>query len=99
MGGEFIPKLNEGAISINTIRLAGVSIEEAVAYNSRIEKLLLEHFSDEIRHIWSRIGAAEVATDPMGIELTDIFITLNPRDEWKRARTQAELIKQMEGGT
>ncbi|MFQ5786477.1 MAG: efflux RND transporter permease subunit, partial [Thermodesulfobacteriota bacterium] len=96
LGGEFIPKLNEGAITINTIRLAGVSIEEAVAYNSRIEKLLLELFPDEIRHIWSRIGAAEVATDPMGIEMTDIFVTLNRRDQWKRARTQADLIKQME---
>lgn len=96
LGGEFIPKLKEGSIVINTIRLAGVSIEEAVAYNSRIEKLLLELFPDEIRHIWSRVGTAEVATDPMGIELTDIFITLNLRDQWKRARTQAELIKQME---
>jgi len=96
LGGEFIPKLNEGAICINTIRLAGVSIEEAVAYNSRIEKLLLELFPDEIKHIWSRIGAAEVATDPMGIELTDIFITLNPRDHWKRAKTQAGLVNQME---
>ncbi|MBT6051833.1 MAG: efflux RND transporter permease subunit [Candidatus Scalindua sp.] len=96
LGGEFIPKLNEGAITINTIRLAGVSIEEAVAYNSRIEKLLLELFPDEIRHIWSRVGTAEVATDPMGIELTDICITLNPRDEWKRVGTQADLIKQME---
>jgi cobalt-zinc-cadmium resistance protein CzcA len=96
LGGEFIPKLKEGSIVINTIRLAGVSIEEAVAYNSRIEKLLLELFPDEIRHIWSRIGTAEVATDPMGIELTDIFITLNLRNQWKRAKTQAELIKQME---
>lgn len=96
LGGEFIPKLKEGSIVINTIRLAGVSIEEAVAYNSRIEKLLLELFPDEIKHIWSRVGTAEVATDPMGIELTDIFITLNLRDQWKRARTQAELIKQME---
>jgi cobalt-zinc-cadmium resistance protein CzcA len=96
LGGEFIPKLKEGSIVINTIRLAGVSIEEAVAYNSRIEKLLLELFPDEIKHIWSRVGTAEVATDPMGIELTDIFITLNTRDQWKQARTQAELIKQME---
>ena len=96
LGGEFIPKLNEGSIVINTIRLAGVSIEEAATYNSRIEKLLLECFPDEIKYIWSRIGTAEVATDPMGIELTDIFIILNPRDEWKRARTQTELIKQME---
>jgi heavy metal efflux system protein len=96
LGGEFIPKLKEGSIVINTIRLAGVSIEEAVAYNSRIEKLLLEFFPDEIKHIWSRVGTAEVATDPMGIELTDTFITLNPGKQWKRAKTQADLIKQME---
>ncbi len=96
LGGEFIPKLKEGAIVINTIRLAGVSIEEAVSYNSRIEKLLLKIFPDEIKYTWSRIGTAEVATDPMGIELTDIFITLNPREQWKHGKTQAELIKQME---
>ncbi|KHE90670.1 MAG: CusA/CzcA family heavy metal efflux RND transporter [Candidatus Scalindua rubra] len=96
LGGEFIPKLREGSIVINTIRLAGVSIEEAVAYNSKIERLLLEAFPDEVRHIWSRVGTAEVATDPMGIELTDIFITLNSRNKWKSARTQTDLIRQME---
>jgi cobalt-zinc-cadmium resistance protein CzcA len=96
IGGEFIPKLSEGAIVINTIRLAGVSIDESVDYNIRIEELLLENFPDEIKHIWSRIGSAEVTTDPMGIELTDIFIALNPRNRWKSARTQAELVSQME---
>jgi cobalt-zinc-cadmium resistance protein CzcA len=96
LGGEFVPKLSEGAIVINTIRLAGVSIDESVDYNTRIEALLLENFPDEIRHVWSRIGTAEVATDPMGIELTDFFIALNARDRWTRARTQAELVRQME---
>jgi len=96
LGGEFVPKLNEGAIVINTIRLAGVSIDEAVDYNIQIEKLLLKHFPDEIRDIWSRIGTAEVATDPMGIELTDIFISLNPRSRWKQARNQKELVSRME---
>ncbi len=96
LGGEFLPKLSEGAIVINTIRLAGVSVDEAVDYNIIIEELLLENFPDEIKHIWSRIGSAEVATDPMGIELTDIFIALNPRNRWKRAGTQAELVRQME---
>jgi cobalt-zinc-cadmium resistance protein CzcA len=96
LGGEFVPKLNEGAIVINTIRLAGVSIDESVDYNLRIEKLLLDNFPDEIKHIWSRIGTAEVATDPMGIELSDIFISLNERNRWERAKTQGELIRQME---
>jgi len=96
LGGEFVPKLTEGSIVINTIRLAGVSIDEAAAYNSRIERLLLDEFPDEIRYVWSRIGTAEVATDPMGIELTDIFIALNPRHEWGRARSQTELVQVMQ---
>ncbi len=96
LGGEFIPRLSEGAIVINNIRLAGVSIDESVDYNTLIEKLLLEHFPDEIKHIWTRIGTPEVATDPMGIELSDTFIALNPREQWKRARTQAGLVRRME---
>ena len=96
LGGEFIPRLNEGTIAISTIRLAGVSIEEAVDYNSKIERLLLEAFPDEIRHVWSRVGTAEVATDPMGIELTDVFITLNPKGRWKLAKTQAQLARSID---
>jgi cobalt-zinc-cadmium resistance protein CzcA len=92
MGGEFLPKLGEGAIAINIIRLAGVSIEEAVDSNTRIERLLLEHFPDEIERVWTRIGTAEIATDPMGIELSDTFLALKPRGEWTKARTQEELI-------
>lgn len=95
MGGEFLPKLGEGAIVGTTVRLAGVSVEEAVAYNTRIEKLLLAEFPDEITNIWSRLGSAEIATDPMGIELTDFFLALKPRAEWKKARTQAELVEKM----
>lgn len=96
IGGEFVPRLNEGAIVINTIRLAGVDINESVKYNIRIEKLLLANFPDEIKNIWSRIGSAEVATDPMGTELTDIFIALHPRKNWQRAGSQAELTLKME---
>ncbi|MEQ9617223.1 MAG: CusA/CzcA family heavy metal efflux RND transporter [Phycisphaerales bacterium] len=96
MGGEFIPRLGEGSMVINTIRLAGVSIDESVRYNTRIEEELQAEFPDEIDHIWSRIGTAEVATDPMGIELTDIFISLTPRSEWTRADTQAGLVVEME---
>ena len=96
LGAVFIPRLSEEAIVINTVRLAGVSVEESVRYGTQIEKLLLEQFRDEIRHIWSRTGTAEVATDPMGIELSDVFITLKPRDEWKVAGAQEELVSMME---
>ena len=96
LGTVFIPRLSEEAIVINTVRLAGVSVDESVRYGTRLEQLLLEKFPDEIGHIWSRTGSAEVVTDPMGLELTDIFITLTPRSEWTRARTQAELVEIME---
>ncbi len=95
LGGEFVPELSEGSIVMNTIRLAGVSIEEAVDYNTRIETLLIEAFPDEIKNVWSRVGTAEVATDPMGIELSDIFVKLKDKDEWTRAKNQEELVIQM----
>jgi cobalt-zinc-cadmium resistance protein CzcA len=95
MGGEFLPKLGEGAIVGTSVRLAGVSVEEAVAYNDRIEKLLLTEFPDEITNIWTRLGSAEIATDPMGIELSDFFLALQPREHWKKAHTQTELVEKM----
>jgi cobalt-zinc-cadmium resistance protein CzcA len=95
MGGEFLPKLGEQALAVSTVRLAGVSVDEAVALNDRIEKALLAEFPDEIEHIWTRLGTAEVATDPMGIELSDFFIALKPREQWKKARTQPELVAAM----
>lgn len=95
MGGEFMPKLGEQALAVSTVRLAGVSLDEAVAWNNRIEQALLAEFPNEIEHVWSRLGTAEVATDPMGIELTDFFMALKPRSQWKKARTQPELIEAM----
>ncbi len=95
MGGEFLPKLGEGAIVGTTVRLAGISVEEAVSQNDRIERVLMAEFPDEIEHIWTRLGTAEVATDPMGVELADFFLALKPRGQWKKARTQAELTEKM----
>ncbi|MCX8092465.1 MAG: efflux RND transporter permease subunit, partial [Verrucomicrobiae bacterium] len=59
LGGEFLPRLGEGALAISTVRLAGISVDEAVAWNDRIEKTLLAEFPDEIAHVWSRLGTAE----------------------------------------
>ena len=91
LGSEFVPKLSEGALAINVVRLAGTDLSESVRLNSEMERTILKTFPDEVDHVWSRIGSAEVATDPMGIELTDMFITLKPRAEWKRAQTQDQL--------
>lgn len=96
LGSEFVPRLREGAIVINTIRLAGVSLDESIRYGTQIERVLDSKFGDEIERVWTRTGTAEVATDPMGLELSDVFITLAPRKEWKHARTQDDLVRQME---
>ncbi|MFO7982704.1 MAG: CusA/CzcA family heavy metal efflux RND transporter [Desulfuromonadales bacterium] len=96
LGGEFLPRLSEGSLVVSVVRLAGVSVDESVAYNTRMEELLLEEFPDELRHVWSRLGSAEVATDPMGTELTDIFMSLHPKDQWSRAESQADLTEKVE---
>ena len=96
LGSEFVPRLSEGAIAINVIRLTGTGLEDSIKYNTQMEKAVLAAFPDEVQHVWSRIGTAEIATDPMGIELTDMFITLKPRKAWTRARSQAELTELIE---
>jgi cobalt-zinc-cadmium resistance protein CzcA len=91
LGSEFIPKLSEGAFALGTVRLAGTSLEESIQTNTQVEKVLLAAFPSEISHVWSRAGTAEVATDPMGVELTDVFISLKPQSQWTRAKSQDEL--------
>jgi len=93
LGSEFVPRLSEGALAIGVVRLAGTDLEESIRYNTEMERVILASFPNEVEHVWSRIGTAEVATDPMGIELTDTFVTFKPRSQWKRARTQAELTE------
>ncbi|HEY7310354.1 MAG TPA: CusA/CzcA family heavy metal efflux RND transporter [Gemmataceae bacterium] len=101
-GGEFIPQLSEGALVINIRRLPGTDLNESLRYNTAMEKLLLEKFPDEVERVWSRCGTAEIATDPMGPEETDMFVTLKPREQWtvtnpdgERVTTQAELVERI----
>jgi cobalt-zinc-cadmium resistance protein CzcA len=96
LGTEFVPRLEEGALVVNTVRLAGVSIDESVRYGTHIERVILEAFPDEVHRVWTRTGSAEVATDPMGLEVSDVFVTLRPRERWRKARTQQELVAAMQ---
>ena len=111
LGSEFIPRLSEGAIAISVVRLTGTDLDDSIKYNTLMEKQLLKEFPDEVAHVWSRIGTAEIATDPMGVELTDMFMTLKPRDMWTKRvladpvggqerlvkiHTQAELTRAIE---
>ena len=93
LGTEFLPKLDEGDLVINAWRLPSISLTESLASTTRLERLL-QRFP-EVEGVVSRTGSPEVATDVMGIELSDVFVNLRPRSEWKTAPTKAELIGRM----
>ncbi len=92
LGSEFVPKLDEGAIALQAIRLPSVSLEESVRQTTELEKVLLA-FKDEVETVVSKTGRAEIATDPMGVEISDVFVILKPRDGWKAATTREGLVE------
>jgi len=82
MGAEFIPQLDEGSIAMQIWRLPSVSLEKSNEISTRAEKVLKEEFP-EVDTVISRTGRAEIATDPMGVEISDTYIMLNPRETWR----------------
>lgn len=93
MGAEFIPRLDEGDIAINAWRLPSISLQESINSTSQVERVLRRF--PEVKTVVSRTGSPEVATDVMGIELSDIFVILKPRSDWTTAKTKEELIARM----
>ena len=83
MGAEFIPQLDEGSLSSQMIRANSISLDASVEMQERAEKLLLEKFSG-ITGTFSRIGTSEVATDPMGVNVSDTYIFYKPFDQWPK---------------
>ncbi|MCL2178242.1 MAG: CusA/CzcA family heavy metal efflux RND transporter [Proteobacteria bacterium] len=93
MGAEFIPNLDEGAIAVQISRLPSVSLEESILGATRFEKILLEF--PEVTTVVSKTGRPEIATDPMGVELSDVIIMLRPPSEWKTTNSKETLIQKM----
>lgn len=91
MGTEFIPRLDEGAIAIQAWRLPSVALSETVKSTTLIEKTLKRHFP-EVLTVISRSGVAEIPTDPMGLETSDIYVILKDRSEWTTASNREDLI-------
>ena len=91
LGAEFIPRLDEGAIAMQIWRLPSVSLEKSNEISSHVERVLKEDFP-EIETIVSRTGRPEIATDPMGVEISDTYLILKPKDTW-RFRTKEALIE------
>jgi len=90
MGGEFVPTLDEGDFVIQPVLKTGTSLSETVESVTRMEQVLKEF--PEVKQVVTRIGAAEVPTDPMSMEETDVIVTLHPKAEWSSAEGKDELI-------
>jgi cobalt-zinc-cadmium resistance protein CzcA len=94
LGSEFIPTLEEGDLAMQMAIQPGSSLQESVATTTKAEKILLDNFP-EVRHVVSKIGTAEVPTDPMAVEDADIMIVLKEKGEWVSASTREELVEKM----
>ena len=94
MGGEFVPQLDEGDIAFHAILKPGSSLTEMIETTTKIEGVVKNKFP-EVQKIVSRIGVAEVPTDPMPMDLADIFVILAPKEEWVTTNSKDELVEMM----
>jgi cobalt-zinc-cadmium resistance protein CzcA len=95
LGSEFVPSLNEGDIALHAIRIPGTSLTTAIEMQNELEEKI-KTFA-EVERVFSKIGTAEIATDPMPPSVADIFIILKDQDAWEGSyKTKAELIAAME---
>jgi len=94
MGAEFIPRLDEGAIAMQVWRLPSISLEQSNAISTFAERVVKEKFP-EVKTIVSKTGRAEIATDPMGVEISDTYLILEPRDTW-RFDSKEELVEALD---
>lgn len=95
LGGEFIPSLEEGDFAVEMSMSQGTSLSQMVESCTKAEKLLKKEYP-EIKQVVSRIGSAEIPTDPMPVERADIMIALKPKAEWTSAKTTPDLMEKME---
>ncbi len=93
LGAEFVPQLDEGDLLIEARRLPGIALSESVEMDRRLETGLVS--IPEVDHVISRAGAPEVATDPMGMEQSDVYITLKNRELWRKGLTKDALSKEV----
>jgi len=93
LGSEFLPTLDEGSLTVQSFRLPSVSVTDTVRTTASVEKAILSF--PEVTKVVARAGRAEIASDPMGIDISDIFVSLKPRSEWKTASTKEELVDKM----
>jgi cobalt-zinc-cadmium resistance protein CzcA len=83
LGAEFVPQLDEGSFATHMIRTTSIGIDASIAMQKRGEQVLLKEFP-EVAHTFSRLGTAEIASDPMGVNVADTYIMFKPLDQWRK---------------
>lgn len=93
LGSEFAPQLSEGALALQPARIPSTSLTASLQMQTRLEKRVTAAFPDEVAFVFTRTGTAEVATDPMGPNVSDMYLMLHPREQWTKAETQEQLAE------
>jgi cobalt-zinc-cadmium resistance protein CzcA len=93
LGTEFIPILDEGSLTPQIIRLPSISLKESIEIEKLAQRELMKF--PEVVTVVSKIGTAEIATDPMGPNLSDPIVVLKPRKEWKTTKSKEELVEKI----
>ncbi|MBE9600225.1 CusA/CzcA family heavy metal efflux RND transporter [Pedobacter sp. MC2016-24] len=95
MGGEFLPQLEEGDLAVEIAMSQGTSLTQVVETFGKAEKILKDKFP-EVKQVVTRIGSAEIPTDPMPVERGDMMIAMTPKETWTSAKTKEEMSEKME---
>ncbi len=93
LGSEFIPRLDEGSLAVQVQQLPSVSLSQSVRTVTEVEKVLMTF--PEVRKVISKTGRAEVATDPMSVDFSDLYLEMKPPSEWTTTKSKTELVEKM----
>ncbi len=92
IGGEFLPKLDEGDMIIEVRLPVGSSLSRSIEVSGLIQKVLLKEFPDEVVYVTAKIGTSEIPTDPMPMEVFDLVVTLKEKEKWQKAHDMQDLM-------
>jgi cobalt-zinc-cadmium resistance protein CzcA len=93
IGTEFLPALDEGSIAVQTFRIPSISLPQSLALQTKAEKILKQF--PEVINVVSKTGRADIASDPMGVEVSDVIVTLKPREQWTTTHSKDDLVEKM----
>jgi cobalt-zinc-cadmium resistance protein CzcA len=95
IGTEFMPRLDEGSLLVETLKVPGISLEESMRLSARVERVVLGF--PEVRGVVTKLGRPDLATEAMGIYQGDCYVLLKPYSEWKRFHKKEELVEALRG--